>query len=206
MSQKPIICIARQYGSGGHAIGEKLAQDLNLPFYDKDLIKLAARESGMSQEIFEEVDEKATNSLLYSLATGAYMMGSRFSAMPEISFNDKLFIMQANIIQEAAKKGQCVIVGRCADYVLQDKFPCVNIFIHSSLENRIKRIQTRHNLDEKTAKEQVIKMDKQRANYYNYYTDRKWGNIDGYHLIIDSCIGEENCVTIIKDFIHVFCS
>ena len=204
MNQKPIICIARQYGSGGRIIGEKLAHQLHVPFYDKELIKLAAKESGMSQEIFEEVDEKATNSLLYSLATGAYMMGSRYSPMPEMSFNDKLFIMQSNIIQAAAQKGQCVIVGRCADYVLRDKFRCANIFIHTSLENRIKQIQERYSLDEKTAKEQITKIDKQRANYYNYYSDKKWGHIDGYHLVIDSCIGVDHCVDIIQKFIEVF--
>ena len=115
MSTKTIITIARQYGSGGREIGEKVAKRLGIPFYNKDLITLAAKQSGMSPEIFEKADEKATNSLLYSLMMGNYTFGSQITPMDNLPINDKLFLAQSQIIREAAEKGPCVIVGRCAD-------------------------------------------------------------------------------------------
>ena len=131
MSTKTIITIARQYGSGGREIGEKVAKRLGIPFYNKDLITLAAKQSGMSPEIFEKADEKATNSLLYSLMMGNYTFGSQITPMDNLPINDKLFLAQSQIIREAAEKGPCVIVGRCADYVLRENKNCLHVFIYA---------------------------------------------------------------------------
>ena len=124
----PVITISRQFGSGGHEVGEKLAKRLELPFYDKELIALAAKKSGFSEEVFADVDEKATSSLLYSMVMGSYAFGTRVPGINEMPINDKLFIIQSDIIKKAAAEGPCVIVGRCADYILREHPNCLNVF------------------------------------------------------------------------------
>ena len=140
MSTKTIITIARQYGSGGREIGEKVASKLGIPFYDRELITLAAKQSGMSPEIFEKADEKATNSLLYSLMMGNYTFGSQVTPMNNLPINDKLFLAQSDIIRDIAEKGPCVIVGRCADYVLRENKNCLHVFIYADHFARMDRI------------------------------------------------------------------
>ena len=117
----PIITIARQYGSGGHEVGERLAEKLNVPLLDKQLIAMAAKKSGLSEEVFEKADEKAGNSLLYSMVMGNYTFGSRITGINDMPINDKLFILQSDIIKSAADKGPCVIIGRCGDYILREQ-------------------------------------------------------------------------------------
>ena len=129
MRMNTIITISRQFGSGGREIGKQLSERYNIPYYDKELIALAAKQSGYSEEVFAKADERATNSLLYSLLMGSYNMGGRIAAYNDMPINDKLFLIQADIIKEAAQKGPCVIVGRCGDYVLRDFENVFHVFI-----------------------------------------------------------------------------
>ena len=145
----PIITIARQYGSGGHEVGERLAEKLNVPLLDKQLIAMAAKKSGLSEEVFEKADEKAGNSLLYSMVMGNYTFGSRITGINDMPINDKLFILQSDIIKSAADKGPCVIIGRCGDYILREYDNVFRVFIHANKEARIKRILSKGLCDEK---------------------------------------------------------
>ena len=182
----PVITISRQFGSGGHEVGEKLAKRLELPFYDKELIALAAKKSGFSEEVFSDVDEKATSSLLYSMVMGSYAFGTRVPGINEMPINDKLFIIQSDIIKKAAAEGPCVIVGRCADYILREHPNCLHVFVHADKAARIKRIVGLGYCDEKKAPDFVTKKDKQRANYYNFYSNNRWDDLQNYDLTIDT--------------------
>lgn len=180
-----IFTLSRQYGSGGHEIGEKLAKKLDIPFYDNELIALAAQKSGVSKEIFEQVDEKPTNSFLYSLAMGSFNLGG-LSGYTEMSINDKLFIAQSEVIEDAANKGSCVIVGRCANYVLRERSNCVNVFCYGDMEDRIKRVQALSGLPRQKAQDTISRKDKTAANFYNYYTNQKWSDPQNYDLLINT--------------------
>ncbi|MBQ4129228.1 MAG: cytidylate kinase-like family protein [Ruminococcus sp.] len=186
MNKNFVITIGRQFGSGGRAVGQKLAKKLNIPFYDKELISIAAKESGLNPEVFKDVDETAANSLLYSLSMGMYSFGNGPLAMGDLPINDKLYILQHQVIKDLATKGPCVIVGRCADYVLKDNPNCVNVFIHANMEYRKKRAVVVHNIDEKRAEHIINKTDKTRANYYSFYSGQKWGQPQNYDLCIES--------------------
>ena len=190
MNKKFAITVARQYGSGGREIGNAIADILGIKAYDKELITMAAQKSGMSTDVLTGADEKATNSLLYTLALGS----SAYSASAfnySVPINDKLFITQSEIIREAAQNDSCVIIGRCGDYVLRNTGNKIRIFIYAPVEERMKRISIRHpDLSEKEARDLVTKTDKRRINYYNYYTGKKWGSIENYDIMIDSsCLG-----------------
>lgn len=203
MNNKYVITIGRQFGSGGRAIGQKLSEKLSLPFYDKELISLAAKESGMNPEVFKEVDETAANSLLYSLSMGLYSFNGPL-AMGDLPVNDKLYILQHQIIKELAAKGPCVIVGRCADYVLKDNPHTINIFIHANIEYRKKRAVVVHNIAERRAETIINKTDKTRANYYSFYTGQKWGVTQNYDLCIDSSkLSDEQIVELICEYINL---
>ena len=182
MGQKIIITIGREYGSGGRMIGKLLAECLGISFYNKEIIEMAAKKSGMSEEAFERVDETAASSLLYSIATGAYI--------------------QSEIIKSIAKKESCVIVGRCADYILKDRDDVVNIFIHADKESRKARAINDYGISLNKADGYLNKIDKKRRTYYNYYTGEKWGNSKNYHLCLDSSLlGIEGTVHMIEAFI-----
>lgn len=199
-----IITITRQYGSGGHDIGKALAKKLNIPFYDKELITLAAKESGMSPELFENVDEKATNSLLYSLSMGLYNYGNGFSSMGDLPVNDQLYILQHKIIKQLAEKGPFVVVGRCADYVLKDNENVVKVYIYADIEHRTQRAIERQKIDPARAKQAVLKADKNRANYYSFYSGKKWGFADNYDLCINSTfLTTEQAVNIITEYLNI---
>lgn len=204
MSCKNIITITRQYGSGGHDIGKALSERLAIPFYDKELISLAAKESGISPEVFENVDEKATNSLLYSLSLGLYNYGNGFSSMGDLPVNDKLYILQHKIIKQRADEGPCVIVGRCADYVLREHKNLVKIYIYADIDVRTKRAVERQSIDPVRAKQAVLKADKNRANYYSFYSGKKWGLADNYDLCINStALSTEQAVDIICEYLNI---
>ncbi len=204
MNNKYVITIGRQFGSGGRAIGQKLAEKLNIPFYDKELISIAAKESGLSPEIFNDVDETAANSLLYSLSTGMYSFGSGMLAMGDLPVNDKLYLLQHQIIKDLSIKGPCVIVGRCADYVLKDNPHCVNVFIHANMEYRKQRAIVVHNIEERRAEQIINKTDKTRANYYSFYTGQKWGQPQNYDLCIDSSkLSDDQIVELIYSYIDI---
>ncbi len=182
----PVITIARQYGSGGHEVGEKLAQKLGIPYYDKALIAMAAKQSGLSEEVFEHADEKATSSLLYSMVVGGYGFGSRIPGLNEMPINDKLFLIQSDIIKKAAEEGPCVIVGRCADYILREFPNALNVFIHADKASRVQRIVAKGLCEEKKAPDFVSKKDKQRANYYNFYSNNRWDDLNNYDFTLDT--------------------
>ena len=176
-----VISISREYGSGGRLIGKKLSEILEVPFYDKELIAIAAKQSGMSEEVFAKADERASSSLLYSLVMGSYT-----SVANNMPINDKLFLLQADIIKEAAKKGPFVIVGRCADYVLRDEPNCLNLFLQAPKKIRMRRAVEEYGVEADKAADAVAKKDKQRGNYYNFYSNRKWGDMQNYDLILDT--------------------
>ena len=205
MRNNKIITITRQYGSGGHHIGKTLAQTLNLPFYDKELISIAAKESGISPEVFEQVDEKATNSLLYSLSMGVYNYGNGFSSMGDLPVNDRLYILQHKIIKELADKENFVVVGRCADHILKDRDNVVKVFIYADIDSRVKRAVERKEIDPARAKQAVLKADKSRANYYSFYSGKKWGLAENYDLCINSThINTDQAVEIILNYIELY--
>ncbi|MBQ8001735.1 MAG: cytidylate kinase-like family protein [Ruminococcus sp.] len=205
MSNKCIITIGRQFGSGGREIGKALAESLGIPYYDKELISLAAKESGMDAEVFQNVDERATNSLLYSLSMGLYSFGNKFSATGDLPVNDRLYILQHQIIKKLADEGPCVIVGRCADYVLKDRDDCINIFIHADMEYRKQRAIDIHGVSKHKAEQIVNKTDKIRANYYSFYSGQKWGVAQNYHLCIDSSkLGADKAVMLIRAYLDIY--
>ncbi|HWT26515.1 MAG TPA: cytidylate kinase-like family protein [Mobilitalea sp.] len=198
-----IITISRQYGSGGREIGEKLAKRLGIPFYDKELIKRAANESGFSEEAFDSAERKATNSFLYSIAMGMNAYGNQELGFTSLSLDDQIYLAQASIIRKLAMEGPCVIVGRCADYILRDVKNVVNIFVWADMEFRKTRAVKLDHLPENKAEEEINKIDKRRANYYNYHANDKWGKAANYHLSIKSdFVGIDGAVECIKGYLE----
>lgn len=183
-----VITIGRKYGSGGHIIGQKVAERLGVPYYDKNLAEMAAAKSKMSPEAAEEIDEKATNSFLYSIVTGSYESRAMTSGLYyDIPINDKLFIAQSEIIKEVAHN-DCVIVGRCADYVLagEENVKLLRIFFYASDEYCVNRITEVDGLPRQKAKELTRKINKRRRTYYEYYTNNDWGGSESCDLCINS--------------------
>ncbi len=195
-----IITIGRQFGSGGHEIGRLLAKALGIPCYDKELIILAAQKSGMSPEVFSHVDETATNSFLYAVSAGS-IPGAAYQPPQNLPLNDKLFITQTDIVRAKAKEGACVFVGRCADSILKDTAPILNVFIRADMDFRVARIMEAENCTEKAATDMIVKADKKRAKYYNFYTQKRWGAADSYDLVLNNAkLGAEKAVAIIADY------
>lgn len=202
MGCNKIITISRQFGSGGREIAEKLSEKLGIKFYDKELISMAAKESGVHPEVFESVDEKATNSLLYSLSMGMYSFGNNFSPLDGMPINDKLYLLQHKIIKQVADEGPCVIVGRCADYVLRDRKDVVKVFIYADMDFRIKRAVDTKDIKESKAEQVILKTDKSRANYYNFYSGKKWGLTESYDLCINrSSLTADQTVDVIDSYL-----
>ena len=190
MENKTIITISRQFGSGGREIGKKIADQLGIPFYDKELIEIAAKESGMDKELFEEDDARTSKGFRLLGALG-YSLGG--------SLNDRLYLVQEEVIKGVACEGSCVIVGRCADYVLRDRSDVLNVYIHADMEDRKERAVHSYEVDERDIEGSIKKIDKRRANYYEYYTDRKWGRAENYDISINSStFGIDGTVEIIK--------
>ena len=194
-----VVTIGRQFGSGGREVGKRLADALSWNFYDNELVTLAAKKEGLDIETMSQIDEKATGSLLYSLVTGSNM--NTFASPYNMSLNDRFFIAQAEEIKKLAAKESCVIVGRCADYVLKDEdCKCINVFLYADAEYKIARVSRLYQLERNAARQKIIKTEKQRRTFYNYYTDKDWGKMAGYDLCIDtSKIGIERAVELIKD-------
>ncbi|MDO5147017.1 MAG: cytidylate kinase-like family protein [Eubacteriales bacterium] len=193
-----IITIGRQYGSGGREIGKKLSDFYGIPFYDKELLKIAARESGICEEMFESYDEKPTTSFLYSLVMDPYALGYNAASF-DMPLNQKVFLAAFDAIKKVADQGPCIIVGRCADYALKDYPNKFNVFIHAPISFKKHRIFEQYDVPLEKAKDEAIKIDKQRASYYNYYTSKKWGDLKSYDLSVDSSIfGIDGTVEMIK--------
>lgn len=204
MHKNPVITIARQFGSGGHQIGRRVAELLGIPIYDKELILLAAEKSGYHPDVLSKVDEKAAGSLLYTLAIGASRMGG-LSGNYDIPINDKLFIAQNEIIQELAEKEPCVIVGRCGDYALRNFENKFSVFIYADISMRAERIMESRGISEAEAKNLIAKEDKKRAGYYNFYTGQKWGAMERYAASFNTAVlGIDRTAEIIADMVRSF--
>ena len=187
MKKKLVITIARQYGSGGREIGEKIAELLGIPLYDKELIKAAAANANLDEEAIRGADESAANSLLYTLAMGSNILGTTMHFGYKMPLNDKLFILQSEVIRNYANEGSCVIIGRCADHVLRDEPNVLRVFIYGDLDHRQARVRERHpELKPSQVIDAINKTDKRRASYYNFYTGNKWGKYDNYDLAVNS--------------------
>ncbi len=200
MSENLIITIGREFGSGGREIARKVAEKLGIKMYDKELISMIAKSSGMSEDVLHEVDETAVNSFLYALSSGA------FSGMPIVNtgvtslpITDKAFINCSNIIKELAEKESCVIVGRCAESVLKGRKNLLTVFVHANTEQRIDRICEHENISRDAAASVIKRADKKRAAYHNYYSDTRWGARSAYDLCINSRIGTETAAEIIVE-------
>jgi cytidylate kinase len=201
---KTIITIGREFGSGGRDIGRALAADYNIPYYDHELLSRAAKDSGISEDVFESHDEKPTSSFLYSLVMESYSVGYMGNNYSEMPINQKLFLAQFDAIKKIASEGPCVLIGRCADYALEGNDNRLSIFIHGNIENRIKRVVRDFKVTESKAKELITKADKRRAAYYNYYTNKKWGHCSSYDLTIDSArLGVNGSIELIKEYIKI---
>jgi cytidylate kinase len=187
MNDKIIITIARQYGSGGREIGEKVAEKLGIKLYDKELITKAATKGSLDENVSKMADESAANSLLYTLAMGSNVLGTTMHFGYKMPLNDKLFILQSEVIKECAKEESCVIIGRCADYVLRNEENLLRIFIYGDLDHRQVRIAERHpELKSSQIIDVINKTDKRRSSYYNFYTGNKWGKYDNYDMAVNS--------------------
>lgn len=195
---KKLVTISRQYGSGGRIIGKLVAEKLNVPLYDKEIIDMAAQESGLSREIVESAELRAKNSFSYGLSS-AMSFGEGMSYEPT-SINEKTFLAQYKIIEEIGKTNEGVIVGRCADFVLRDIPGVTNIFIHGEMKDRVKRAHEIYG--EEKAEEMIAVYDKARHNYYNYHTSLKWGDYKNYNLSLNSSyISEEEAANLIVEYI-----
>ena len=200
-STSSIITIGREYGSGGRQIGQEVAKYFGIKCYDKELLEHAANESGICKELFENHDERPTNSFLYSLVMDTYSLGYTNSAYMDMPINHKIFLAQFDTIKKLADEESCVIVGRCADYALADYPNVVSVFICADEEVKIQELMKRHNITRDKAKDVMIKTDKQRSGYYNYYSSKRWGSSKSYNLCINSSVvGVDGAVEIIKEF------
>ena len=200
-NDKKIITISREFGSGGRLIGKRLAEKLDVPFYDKQLLDRIAEESGFSKEMIKGAEMKAKNSFLYSLASA---MGTSESGPESLSLNERFFLVQFDTIRRIADEGSCVIVGRCSDYVLRGLPEASHIFIYAEEKDKIKRAVQEYGIPEDEAQKLMRDTDKARANYYAYHTGRKWGEHVNYSLSIDSGYIEiEDIVDLIVQYTKV---
>jgi len=195
---KPIIItIGRQFGSGGHELGEKLAKRLNIPFYDRALLTEAAARCGLTKDMIESLDEKPTSSFLYSLSMGSYGMGGDV----QLPLGNQVFLAMSRTIKELAENGSCVIVGRCAEYVLQGREDLLRVFVHADKASRVARVMEKCNLNEKDAAVLMQRTDKKRASYHDFYSDDKWGVATSYDLTVNSgLLGIDDAVEMIAAY------
>lgn len=201
---RSIITISREFGSGGREIGKKLADRFGVPFYDKELLEIASKESGIARELFVKNDESYTNSFLYSLVMGNYPVSPDGRLNPELPLNHKIFLAQFETIKKLAEKGPCVIVGRCADYVLKDEPNVVNFFVSGNMFEKKRRILERYDIEKNKVEDFIKKTDKRRASYYNYYTDMKWGEARHFDLCVNSSrSGIEGAVDLMYNYVGI---
>ncbi len=200
---KTIITIGREYGSGGKEISKKLSEKLGIPFYDDEFAEGVAEAVNAHPDVVKKVDERATNSLLYTLVSGGGLRGISDVIQYEMHINDKVFVGQSNFIKETAQKGPCIFLGRCADYVLDGYENLLRVFLYADMDKKIERISKLYDLDSKKAKEQIVKIEKQRKTHYNYYTDRQWDDLSTYDLCINvGLLGVDRTVDLIIDCVE----
>lgn len=197
-SPRPVIVIGRQYGSGGHDIGKALAERLGYAFYDNEIIQITAGSTGYDPQFIRDREENMTNSFLYDLMSQMYV----YSETQE-SPHDEIFESEANVIRNLAEKGNCVIVGRCADYVLRDRPATLKVYLHASEHYRTKRIMKTENLSKEDALQKIRRMDHRRSDNYRYYTGRLWGRAQNYDLTVNTEIGTAAVQNIIKELLEI---
>lgn len=201
--EKFIINIGRQLGSGGKPVGEIIARRLGIKLYDKELINLAARESGLCPDIFEKADERGRKGVLATLVgyLRAPFTGYEGGNTNNILANESLFRIQSDVIRDIASRESAIFVGRCADYILRDHPRCVNVFITADDDDRCARLCAREHWTPEQAREMMERADSSRASYYNYYSSRTWGQAATYHLCVNSSVlGEEGTADLILEF------
>ena len=207
MKTNTIITIGREFGSAGREIGYKVAKEFGIKLYDKEMLARAAKESGICEEIFESHDEKPTSSFLYSLVMDTYSMGYSGNTYTDMPINHKVFLAQFDAIKKIADEGPCILVGRCADYALAGNPDCVSVFIHADMDFRLKRIKAdtdKEFKDDNKVIDFINKTDKKRANYYNYYSSKKWGDSRSYDFCIDSSVlGIGKTVDMIIEYLKI---
>ena len=201
-----VITIGREYGSGGKYIGEKLAQDLNIKLYDKEILNKVSEESGIDLELLQEADEKQEQSFWYTFAKSWYSSDESITTLTEAPTNEKLFIEQAKVIEDLANKEDCIIIGRCSNIILKNRLDVLNVFIYSSdFDFKVNRKMEYGNFTERNEVINVIqRTDNERATYYNYFTKEKWGDRSGYDLMIDTAkIGVAGAAELIKKQVEI---
>lgn len=200
MTDNIIITIGRQFGSGGHEIGNRLSERLNIPLYDHNLVRMAARELHLDEDVAKEADETMLGKFLsaYVVGVGSYTSFAASDQSVE-PISDRLYAIQTEILQKLAKRGPCIIVGRCADYILGDYSNYIHTFIYAYPEDRVRRIMKIYQLDERQAKEKIKKTDRERKLYYEAHTGRKWGDIESHQILLNSSLlGVEGAVDILE--------
>lgn len=199
-----VITVTRQFGSGGREIGRKLAEAYDIPFYDNEIISRAAKETGFAEAAFERAEDKATNSLLYSIAMGMNVFSNQEIGFSGLSLDDRIFLAQSKVIRNVAAEGPCVIVGKCADYILKDHDNMVKLFISATLDFRIRRAIEVEGISQESAAETVMKKDKSRANYYKYHSGERWDNVLNYDMAIRSDLsGIDGTVDCLKAYLDM---
>lgn len=208
---KKIITISREYGSGGRLIGKLVAEELGYEFYDKEIIDLAAQESGLSPDFIKKTEQNLSSGFLYNLLLGTSYSGTASNAAQSIAGGqilplvDQVFNAERKIILDLGKKGNCVIVGRCADYILSNsqdinQKDLLNVFVYADVEDKLQRIEELYHEPEQVAKKNILQIDKRRANHYNTFTENTWGDRKNYDLMINSSTaGIEGTAQIIMD-------
>ena len=199
-----IITIGRQFGSAGREIGRVVAKHLDIKLYDKEMLNRAAQESGLCKELFETHDEKPTNSFLYSLVMDTYSLGYSSGSYTDMPINHKVFLAQFDAIKKISDEGPCILVGRCADYALEEYDNVLSIFIHADLDARVRRIARIYDLTDAKAKELIVKTDKKRSSYYNYYSNKRWGDVNSYDMCLNSSmLGIEGTAEAIEKLVEL---
>ena len=189
-----VITVGREYGSGGRLIAQKAAEALGIPFFDRSIINMAAEETGLSADFIRRTEQQKTSSFLYNL----------YMSTQSLPVNDQVFIAQSEVIRRVAAEGPCIIVGRCADYVLrsQSDVDALNLFIHAPMEERIRRVREEYKVQAPDLRLYILKQDKNRAAYYEHFTDGQWGKAQNYHLAVSSGLGLETIVRLLTDLMR----
>lgn len=200
MKKHIVITIDREYGSGGREIGKRLAEDLNMRFLDEELLEILASETGLDEKVLHSKDEK-TGNLYYYIQALNMALGSPVSGVNEMSLNDRLYLLQAQIIENIASEESCVIVGRSADFILKDveNIELLKVYVVGDLNDKMKRAKEEYHDNAKDLEAHLLKTDRTRANYYNYHTGKKWGRSDNYDICMNSSkLGIDGCITSVK--------
>lgn len=199
-----VITIAREYGSGGRIVGKMLSEELGIAYYDRQLLQLASDDSGINEELFANADEKLKTTALFKIAKKVYNGELITPDREDFVSNDNLFNYQAKIIRELAQEESCVIIGRCADFVLKDNPNVLRVFVHADDEKCLERVKESRPMPEKELRKHIAEVDKRRGAYYKYYTGREWNDARNYDLCINSSkIGYRGCVDAIKNMLEI---